>query len=134
MTAGRAHRILIVDDESAVRWTLAIPFQRRGLETDVAESGKEAVGLLTRLKCNYCCVLLDLNIPPPDGLEIARFVRDNCPELPVIVISGYPDLAERIKSADIGNVVKLVLMKPVDPDFLVRYVHGTTGCIREPIA
>jgi DNA-binding NtrC family response regulator len=134
MPAERAHRILIVDDEPAVRWTLAIPFQRRGVETDVAESGKEAVGLLTRAKCDYCCVLLDLNIPPPDGVEIARFIHETCPELPVVIISGYPDLAERIENAKLAGLVRLVLMKPVDPEFLVRYVHGTNGCIREPIA
>jgi DNA-binding NtrC family response regulator len=68
MLGERAHRVLIIDDESAVRWTIAIPFQRRGVETGVAESGKEAIRLLGRKDCEYCCVMLDLNIPPPaDG-------------------------------------------------------------------
>ncbi|HEY8131334.1 MAG TPA: response regulator [Thermoanaerobaculia bacterium] len=133
MPGDRIHRVLIVDDEPAVRWTIAIPFQRRGVETDVAENGKEAIRLLSRLHCHYCCVLLDLNIPPPDGMEIARFIRDNCNDLPVIIVSGYPDLAERIKDEELGSAVKLVLMKPVDPDFLVRYVHGVNGCIRDQL-
>ncbi len=133
MPANHLHRVLIIDDEPAVRWTIAIPFQRRGVDTDVAESGKEAIRLLSRDKCDYCSVLLDLNIPPPDGVEIARFIRDNCSGIPVIVISGYPDLAERIKNEDLGSVVKLVLIKPVDPDFLVRYVHGVNGCIRDQL-
>src|SRR5712691_11165712 len=101
MPANHLHRVLIIDDEPAVRWTIAIPFQRRGVDTDVAESGKEAIRLLSRDKCDYCSVLLDLNIPPPDGVEIARFIRDNCSGIPVIVISGYPDLAARIKNEDL---------------------------------
>jgi DNA-binding response OmpR family regulator len=133
MPSDHPHRVLFIDDEPAVRWTIAIPFQRQGVDTDVAESGKEAIRLLSRATCNYCSVLLDLNIPPPDGVEIARFIRDNCGGIPVIVISGYPDLAERIKNEDLGSVVRLILMKPVDPDFLVRYVHGVNGCIRDQL-
>jgi len=133
MPGNRVHRVLIIDDEPVVRWTIAIPFQRRGVETDVAESGKEAIRLLGRVDCDYCCVLLDLNIPPPAGVDIARYIRDNCPGVPVIIISGYPDLAERLKDEDLGSAVKLVLMKPVDPDFLVRYVHGVNGCIRDQL-
>jgi CheY-like chemotaxis protein len=126
-----AHRILIVEDEPAVRWTLAILFQRHGVDTDVAESGREAVRLLTRENCRYCCVLLDLNIPPPDGIELARFVRDNCPDTPVVVISGYPDLVQQISNAEIGSIVKVIVMKPVDTTFLTRYVHGDRFCIRQ---
>ncbi len=125
------HRILVVEDEPSIRWALALVFQRHGIETDVAESGREAVKLLSRKDCQYCCVLLDLNIPPPDGVALAKFIHDNCAETPVVVISGYPDLAEQIKSAELGDVVKLIVMKPVDTAFLVRYVHGDHFCIRE---
>lgn len=124
------HRILIVEDDPAVRWMLAILFQRHGVETDVAESGREAVRLLER-QIRYCAVLLDLRVPPPDGIEIARHIRDNVPDTPVVVISGYPDLIAKIGNADLGSVVKLIVMKPIDSAFLVRYVHGDQFCIRD---
>jgi CheY-like chemotaxis protein len=119
----------VIKDEPAVRWTLALIFQRYGIETDVAETGREAIALLSRE--DYCCVLLDLNIPPPDGIELARFIHDNTPETPVVVVSGYPDLAARLKKADLGSVVRLVLSKPVDTAFLSRHVHGERFCIGE---
>ena len=127
------HRILIVDDEPSVRWLLAIAFDRQGIESDVAESGKEAVALLTRTRCRYCCVVLDLNIPPPDGIEVAKFIHQQCRDLPVVVVSGRSDLAERLRSAEFNSVVKRIVMKPVDPSSLVRYVHSE-HCIREGAA
>jgi DNA-binding response OmpR family regulator len=130
-TSPPQHRILVVEDEPAIRWTLALVFQHHGIETDVAESGKEAVRLLSREDCRYCCVLLDLNIPAPDGIELARFVREHCSDTPVVIISGYPDLAEKINNAELGDVVKLIVMKPVDTTFLARYVHGDHFCIRD---
>ena len=55
-----------------------------------------------------------------------------CPisQLPAPVLAAKPP---SIKNEDLGPVVKLVLMKPVDPDFLVRYVHGVNGCIRDQL-
>ena len=123
------HRILVVEDEPSVRWTLALIFQRHGIETDVAESGREAIALLNRE--TYCCVLLDLKIPPPDGIELAKFIYENSPETPIVVVSGYPDLAARLKKADLGSVVKLILAKPVDTNYIARYVHGERFCISE---
>ncbi len=49
----------------------------------------------------------------------------------MVVVSGQTDLAARIQDAELGNVVKLILMKPVDTAFLVRYVHGDRFCIRD---
>jgi len=121
------HRILVIDDEPSVRWTLALLFQRNGIEVDVAESGREALGLLRRE--NYCCVLLDLNIPPPNGLDLVKFIHDNTPDMPVVVVSGYPDLAARLSPADLDAVVRLVLTKPVDTAVLTRKVHGSGFCI-----
>jgi DNA-binding response OmpR family regulator len=131
----RDHQLLVVDDDARTRSLLATAFERYGIDTNVAESGTEAIELLRRRGSRYCAVLLDLNLPAPDGIEIARFIRDRDPSLPVIVISGHADLAERVKDAGLGSVVKLVLMKPVNLEQLVKFVHGT-GCIRKdrPVA
>jgi len=109
---------------------LAVAFQRAGFETDVAERGAEAVTLIERNADKYCCVLLDLNIAPPDGLGIANFIRQQTPNLPVIVVSGNADLIDRIQQEDLRAVVRLVVMKPVDPQTLIPYVHTSGHCIR----
>jgi len=124
------NKVLIVDDEASARFLLAVAFQRAGFDTDVAESGRDAIALLKRSR-QYCCVLLDLNIPPPDGIAVAEFIRDSVPDLPVIVVSGYSDLAERMKNANLGSVVRLVVMKPIEASTIVNHVHAGGLCIRE---
>jgi DNA-binding NtrC family response regulator len=116
-------RALIVDDDYAVRGLLSIAFERANIDTDVAESGREAMELLRRNGEKYCCVLLDLNIPPPNGSEIARFVTGSFPELPIIIVSGHPELAEQLPKMNIGASIKLILMKPVNAVEVARYVH-----------
>lgn len=128
--AREKHLVLIVDDDPAIRFLFARAFERNGIDTYVAENGREAKGLLERKHCDFCAVLLDLNIPAPDGIEIAKYIRDICSDLPVVVISGHPDLAERIADEDLGAVVKVILMKPVDTTFLAEYVHGAGKCLR----
>lgn len=86
MATPPEHRILIVDDEPSARWLLAIAFDRQGIESDVTESGREAVALLTRARCRCCCVVLDLNILPPNGIELAKFIHQQCRNLPVVVV------------------------------------------------
>src|SRR5205085_11530661 len=94
-----AHRVLVVEDDWSTRWLVANAFQKQGIEADVAESGREAMALLKYNGLKYCSVVLDLNVPPPNGIEIARFITQTLPDLPVIALSGYADLAERLKSA-----------------------------------
>lgn len=127
---GNQHRVLIVDDAADVRFLLATAFQRAQYETDVAESGRDAKRLIEKNAAHYCCVILDLNIPPPDGIEIARFIRATVPDLPVIVISGHMNLVEMLDHADVKAVVRMIVMKPINPHTLVSYVHAGGDCIR----
>jgi DNA-binding response OmpR family regulator len=123
------HEVLIVDDEPMVRAALSLVFERQGISTKVAENGRQAIELLSMKGCTYCCVVLDLDLPAPNGFEIAQFVRDRCPGTPIIVISGYPDLVHRIRSANLGGAVKMILRKPVDTRMLLGYVHEPV-CLR----
>lgn len=116
-------RALIVDDDYAVRGLLAIAFERANIDADVAESGREAMELLRRNGEKYCCVLLDLNIPPPNGSEIARFVSGSFPDLPIVIVSGHPELTEQLPKMNIGASIRLILMKPVNAVEVARYVR-----------
>ena len=79
-------------------------------------------------------MLLDLNIPRPDGLEIAQFIRERFATLPVIIISGYPDMIDRVNQADLKAIVRLVVMKPIKPQVLIDYVLAGGDCIRNHAA
>lgn len=123
------HEILIVDDDPSVRALVSIVFERHGIGTRVAESGREAMTLLARDHYRYCAIILDLDVPEPNGIQIAGFIGANYPDVPVIAISGYPDLAERLREKNLGWVVRMVIRKPLDPNLLVEYVHGSQ-CLR----
>ena len=126
--AGRGHEVLIVDDDEPVRTYVSLMLERNGIATKGARDGRDALRLLEWRSSDYCAVILDLNLPPPDGIEIARFIRDNCPDLPVIVVSGHSDFAERLSKEDLGSVVKRVLRKPFDTAALVNYL-SEQGCL-----
>ena len=118
------HRVLIVDDDDSVRALFNAAFARARIGADLAGSGREAIQYLERSGDKYCCMLLDLKIPPPVGDDIARFAGEKLPQLPIIIISGHPELTERLPKIGRGSQIKLVMMKPVDPSVVVDYVRG----------
>lgn len=86
-------RMLIADDDPAVRRMLRRFFERSGYEVVTAEDGIEAVAAVGRV--NPDVVLLDLYMPGMDGAEALTRIREMAPRLPVTVISGQgnPEMA-----------------------------------------
>ena len=80
-------RILVVDDELAVRETLAEMLQAINHEVVLAGSGQEALQQL-RIR-GFDFVFTDLAMPEMDGWETARAIRKNWPEVHIVVVTGY---------------------------------------------
>jgi CheY-like chemotaxis protein len=93
MTSSRGpetlDRILVADDEPAVRELFASTLREAGFDVTAAGSGKETLKLLKKLK--FRLLILDLNMPDIDGFDVLKEVRQTHPGVPVIVISGYLD-------------------------------------------
>jgi CheY-like chemotaxis protein len=93
MTSSRSpetlDRILVADDEPAVRELFASTLREAGFDVTAAGSGKETLKLLKKLK--FRLLILDLNMPDIDGFDVLKEVRQTHPGVPVIVISGYLD-------------------------------------------
>ena len=102
-----AGRILLVDDEEAVRSIGAKVLQRTGFEVSVAANGLEALDAL-RDSGPFDAVLLDLIMPGMDGEETLRTLRLTHPDLPVIMSSGYPEqeVAQRIDPRQVSGFVQ----------------------------
>jgi len=86
--------ILVVDDELLVRDLLYDFFNEQGWEISVAESGAKALNVLNSKKIDL--VLTDLKMPEMDGMDLTLRVREEFPDIPVMVMTGYPSVDSAI--------------------------------------
>jgi DNA-binding response OmpR family regulator len=111
-----SRRVLIVDDDPAVRQIVRVLLERDGVAVDIAEDGERATSMLRSQK--YSVVLLDLLMPRLDGRGVIAFMREQAMETPVIVVSAIGDAA-----ADLDpQLVRVVLQKPFEARDLRKVV------------
>lgn len=94
-----AVRILVVDDEAAMRRALATNLKVRGYRVDLAESGERALELAAHHHPDL--VILDLGLPGIDGVEVIRGLR-GWTEVPIIVLSARDGEHDKIEALDAG--------------------------------
>jgi DNA-binding NtrC family response regulator len=95
--------ILVVDDELLIRDLLYDFFAGQGWQIAIAENGEKALGILREKRVDL--VLTDLKMPQMDGLDLSRQVRATYPDIPVVIMTGFPSVdsavsALRMKVAD----------------------------------
>ncbi len=86
---GGQPSVLVVDDESSVQATFKLFLKKAGLSRVIVSNGEEAIAALKKQKFDFC--FLDLVLPDIQGDEIFRQAREIDPNLPVVIITGYPD-------------------------------------------
>jgi len=82
-------KVLIVDDEDAVRALVAHSVQRLGFVARMADAGPQAVSAFESDPASYSLAILDIKLPGIDGFEVLRRIRERRPDLPAILMSGY---------------------------------------------
>ena len=117
-----AMRILVVDDEQAVRGLARRFLVKKGHHVDEAKSGKAALRMIQERE--YDSVIVDLRMPDLSGEGLYEWLKKNRPELAnrVIVISGdmaNPETVEILERMD-----RPFLLKPFDLDELLQIVDG----------
>jgi CheY-like chemotaxis protein len=123
MFAPAPHRILLVDDNADERDAIAVFLELEGADVVVAGDGEEALNVL-RADPLRCVIVLDLNMPVMDGWEFRRRqLLSALAGIPVVVVSGHPDLAVAIR----GMATRAALRKPVDLDRLLVAVNEHCG-------
>ncbi len=111
-------RILIVDDEPAVRDVVRLFCERLGCIPLVAGDGEQALATLAIAQPPIDCVLLDATMPKLSGEETVRRLHSGHPGLPIILMSGYieSDATRRFRAADLAGFLR----KPFTPEELER--------------
>lgn len=103
-------RILIVEDEKDLQEAIAEGLRMDGYAIDTCENGKDAYELL--YVENYDLVILDLNLPEMDGMDVLSKIREEKPELKILILSARSSVTDKVKGLDLG--ANDYLAKPFD--------------------
>jgi CheY-like chemotaxis protein len=117
---GGAERILVVEDEPAVRTTVRRMLERLGYKVLEAADGAEALGILDTAMMRIDLVLTDMVMPDVDGRLLAECVAEGNRAPRVLCMSGYPDDVLRRGPAHPGLPM---LQKPFTQEELARAVR-----------
>lgn len=93
-------RILVVDDDRAVRESLRRSLSFNGYTVDLAEDGVEALEAITNERPD--ALVLDVMMPRLDGLEVCRQLRSTGDDLPILVLTARDSVSERVSGLDAG--------------------------------
>ena len=121
-TPGKG-RILIVDDEESIRKALRLTLSKAGydvVEADNGATGIEAIGADDN-PLMVDVIICDIRMPKINGLEAIAFFRQQYPSVPVLVLTGYPDI--RLTTNLLKQGVVDYLVKPADKDVLMAAVE-----------
>jgi len=123
-----AARVLIVDDEQAIRMLCRINLELSGFNVLEAEDGRGALDL-ARGEERPDLILLDLMMPAPDGWEVAEELLDDdeTRSIPIIFITARNTLRDMARAFGIGAIDYIV--KPFDPVALPSLVEKTLARI-----
>jgi len=121
-TPGKG-RILIVDDEESIRKALRVTLSKAGydvVEAQDGEKGIEAIGADDN-PLMVDVIICDIRMPKINGLEAIAFFRQQYPSVPVLVLTGYPDI--QLTTNLLKQGVVDYLAKPADKDVLMAAVE-----------
>jgi two-component system response regulator MprA len=95
-------KILVVDDERAVRESLRRALELEGYEIELAGDGDEALSTLGRDEPQPDAVILDVLMPGLDGLEVCRRIRATGNRVPVLMLTARDEVENRVAGLDAG--------------------------------
>ena len=114
-----AHKILIVDDDPHIRQVLSFALAKAGMETSEADDGEAALTAIGARRPDL--VVLDINMPRMDGLEVCRRLRA-AGDLPILFLSSRDDEVDRVVGLELGGDDYVV--KPFSPREVVARVSA----------
>jgi two-component system response regulator MprA len=95
-------KILVVDDERAVRESLRRALELEGYEVELAPDGRAALERLDADEDQPDAVILDVLMPGPDGLEVCRRLRKGGSRVPVLMLTARDEVESRVAGLDAG--------------------------------
>ncbi|MBN1591214.1 MAG: response regulator [Pirellulales bacterium] len=120
-------RILIVDDEEDLAFTMAERLILRGFRCEAMTNGIDALKALSEE--HFDVLVLDVKMPGIDGLQMMTEIRQTHPDLPVILITGHGSAADAERGMRAGAFD--YIMKPIDIERVIQMIHASTGAKKD---
>ena len=111
-------RILIVEDEQLIRWSLRQKFEEKGYKVEEAETGAHAISALDGKL--FDLIMLDYKLPDMTGLDILRRIRESDSDVVVIMMTAFSTIESAVEAMKLGAYDYIT--KPFDMDQLLRTV------------
>jgi CheY-like chemotaxis protein len=123
MEASRRQLLLVVDDETRATRILARMLREDGFDVEIVFDGAAAISRLSRAPIPDALVT-DVRMPHVDGVAVAKYARSRRRSMPVVFVTGYPQLVA-LEADDLGASV--VVTKPVDYTTLSQQLATLLG-------
>jgi DNA-binding response OmpR family regulator len=94
------YRILVVDDNKAIRDLIALSLTSEGYSCEIASSGTEALEMASHI--HFDAVVTDIVMPGMDGIALTRKLSQQFPQLPIVVMTGSCDETSTIEALAAG--------------------------------
>lgn len=113
-------RLLVVDDERLIRWSLEQTLTKGGYEVTAASTGEAALAAIREDPPDL--ILLDLKLPDTDGLQVLRQIKELNPLIQVLIMTAYADVGTAVEAMKLGAYDYLA--KPIDFDNLAVTIRN----------
>jgi len=116
-------KVLIIEDDDSVREVIKIHLEKEGFPFLEARNGDEALKTLHQADnfFNVSLILCDIRMPQIDGVDFIKILKHQAFRIPVVVLTGYPDLQMAESLREMG--VKEYLVKPIEKQKLVDAIR-----------
>lgn len=113
-------RVLCVEDDEIARLSIVNIIRRRTAEVYMASNGQEGLDVFMEKRPDL--VVADLAMPVMDGAEMIASIREHDKEVPIVIVTAFPDQGKNLDGAD------YIMVKPVHKDLLLELLHA---CVRK---
>jgi len=110
-----SEKVLLVDDEIDFLEVMSQRMKARGLEITTAESAEQAISFIK--KKSFDAVVMDFQMPGMNGMEALKIIKNNNPEMQVILLTAYATIEKTVEVIKAGAMD--LLEKPADIDALI---------------
>ena len=119
-------RVLIIDDDEAIRKVFLLALEGSEFQTDTAKSGKIGLEMIAQVKYDF--IFLDLKMPEMDGIETLRRIRVMSEKIPVYIITAFSgEYFDRLTAIREAGIDFELVRKPIGTGMIPQIVRAATG-------